>query len=63
MPSRVLVDPRQIHPALRIGYIGRNQMKLFGINVWWIPKRFHMARQQEVEWFYAIAIFLATIEL
>jgi hypothetical protein len=43
--SGMLVDPRQIHPALWIGYLGRNQMKLLGINVGWMPKPLHMARQ------------------
>ena len=39
------VDPQQIHPALRIGYIGRNQMKFLWINLQWIAKWFHVARQ------------------
>jgi transposase len=60
--SRILVDPRQIHPALRIGYIGRDKMKFLGVNVRWIPKRFHMARQQRIEWFYPVAILFPAIE-
>jgi hypothetical protein len=37
-------------------------MELFRINVEWIPKWFHMARQQEVERFYPIVVFLSAIE-
>jgi len=36
--SRILVDPWQVNPALGIGHVGRNQMKLFRINVGWIPE-------------------------
>lgn len=61
--SGVLIDPGQINPALWIEYIMCNQMKLLRINVGWIPKRFHMARQQEIERLYAVAILLTPIEL
>jgi hypothetical protein len=43
--SRMLVDPWQINPTLRIGYIRRNKVKFLRINIGRIPKRFHMARQ------------------
>jgi hypothetical protein len=38
--------------------IWRNEMKRFRINVRWILKLFHMARQQEVERLYPIGYFL-----
>jgi hypothetical protein len=42
--SRVLVDPRQINPAVRIEYVRRNQVKLFRVYVRRIPELFNMAR-------------------
>jgi hypothetical protein len=61
--SRVLVDPRQINPAVRIEYVRRNQVKLLGVNVRRISELFHMARQQKVERLYPVLILLSTIEL
>lgn len=61
--SRTLVDPRQIDPAVSIEDVWCNKMKSSGIDIESIAKWLHMARQQEVERFCPIAVFLPRLSL
>src|SRR5437588_2663530 len=41
--SCVLIDPWHLQPALRVRFIGRYKVELFGVNFRWMPEPLHMA--------------------
>src|SRR5262249_31398728 len=46
---RVAVDPRQLQPATRVRFVGRDQLKALGVHAGRMPKFSRMARREKIE--------------
>jgi hypothetical protein len=50
---RMLVDPFLCEPFPGVGIVRRNEVKLFGVDPFRVPKRDYVCGQQKIEWFLA----------
>ena len=55
------VDPFLIEPFPRVGIERRNEMKLFGVDAFRVPKRDYVCGQQKIEWLDLFSIGLTRI--
>ncbi len=61
-PAGILVDPIHLLPFSRNGFVRRDELEAFRVCARWMTKLLHMARQQKIERFDLIDIFLSDIE-
>ena len=59
---RILVHPFLIKPVPRVGVVRRNEMKLFGVDAFRMPKRDHLRGQEKIEGLNLSRIRLARIQ-
>jgi hypothetical protein len=58
---RMLVDPFLFEPFPRVGIVRCYEVKFFGVDPFWVPKRDYVCRQQEIERFDLSCIGLTRI--